>query len=282
MRKRIIQKLTMLALIVMASVPAFAQGGKFGTNAGATTSVPPGKNVGDPFDFYELKYEVTNAPGGMYIVKVIGFSEYAKNAPEKFDADGEFDQTVTIPHYVKKEDSTPFVVEAVAEGAFGTSAEGISDIASKVKKLVIDFKSNAESEGGTQDIPVSIGANAFAGLTALTEVTSLSPTPPTCPAGAFASSVKTLIVPEGSKVMGLYAKPVAEAWRKITTIKNTAGLQFGDVDKNKRVNGQDVSKLNQVIAKTATSNDACDVDANGRINGQDVSILNQEIAKQYR
>jgi hypothetical protein len=282
MRKRIIQKLTMLALIVMASIPAFAQGGKFGTNAGATTSVPPGKNVGDPFDYYELKYEVTDAPGGMYTVKVIGFSEYAKNAPEKFVADGEFDQTVTIPHYVKKEDSTPFVVDAVAEGAFGTSAEGISDIASKVKKLVIDFKSDAESEGATQDIPVSIGANAFAGLTALTEVKNLTPGAivAAISESAFADAIclnASLIVPDCS--MGKYAK--AQGWKKFVSIYNTGGELFGDINGNGSVAGNDVTALKKVIAGTRTETDACDVNSSGGVTGADVTALKKVIAGTY-
>ncbi len=270
MRKRIIQKLTMLALIVMASIPAFAQGGKFGTNAGATTSVPPGKNVGDPFDYYELKYEVTQATGGMYIVKVIGFSEYAKNTPEMFDAGKDFDQTVTIPHWVN-DGSTPFVVEAVAEGAFGTSAEGISDIASKVKKLVIDFKSDTESSGATQGIPVSIGANAFAGLTALTEVQNFTPGDKVL---GFDDSVfeitrytkASLVVPNDA-ILGYSG---AEGWTNFMKMSDGAVIR-GDVDGDGYVDDFDYACIIDLFLSNSYD-PAYDLDGDGYVDDFDAAI----------
>lgn len=274
MNKMIMNRLTMLAVTLMASMACFAQGK-------LATSIPGGLGKDAEFDYMELKYKIIDAESS-YEVKVIGFADAFKADPSKFDTAEEgveihHHNEVFIPHYIGQDDKVAVnvYVSSVADGALNTTD---SELANKVTALEIDYQDNIKTQG----IPMTIGENAFAGLTSVATVKSLSPTPPTCPAGAFASSVKTLIVPEGSKVMGLYAKPNSGAWRKISTIKNTAGLQFGDVDQNKRLTGQDVSKLNQVLAKTATQNDACDTDGNGRLTGQDVSVLNQEIAKQYR
>ena len=267
----IMNRLTMLAVTLMASMACFAQG-KMATTIGS------GKQVGDVFDYLELKYKVTNNSAG-YTVQVIGFADAFEADPTNFDTSEDIDahNTVTIPHYIgtSTDVAVQVYVQSIADGALNTSD---ATLAGKVKAITIDYVNNDKTQGN----PVIIGENAFAGLTSVATVESKSPTPPTCPEGVFASSVKNLIVPTGSKVMGLYAKPNSGAWRKISTIKNTAGLQFGDVDQNKRLTGQDVSKLNQVLAKTATQNDACDTDGNGRLTGQDVSVLNQEIAKQYR
>jgi hypothetical protein len=294
MRKRTIQKLTMLALIVMASIPAFAQGGKFGseTNAGVATTIGDNVVAGDVFDLQELRYYVKSIEDGVLDLEVIGLSSQIAGATgDPSLLTSKWEGTVTIPHKLSAADvDRAAEISSIAANAFTTtvlyptteggknatdSKDNFTAAAALVTKIIIDYNAEATVVAG-------IGANAFAGLTALTEVTSLSPTPPTCPAGAFASSVKTLIVPEGSKVMGLYAKPNSGAWRKISTIKNTAGLMFGDVDKSKRLNGTDITILNKVIAKQATSNDACDTDGSGRLNGTDVSVLNNEIAKKYR
>jgi len=281
MRKRIIQKLTMLAFVAMVGIPAFAQGGKFGseTNAGVATEIVL-HPVGTKFDYKELKLEVTSE--SPYMVEVIGFSDAVKANPSLLDGSDErfVEKTLVIPHVIVGGGGDPTTIfEGVRANAFAEVAE---NLVSMITYLQIDYNASyVASDPGTP--LTAIGENAFAGLTSVATVTSFSPTPPTCPAGAFASSVKTLIVPEGSKVMGLYAKPEAEAWRKIATIKNTAGLLFGNVNNaDQRLNGLDVSKLNQVIANQAPKNDACDVDGSGRLNGLDVSALNLEVAKKYR
>jgi hypothetical protein len=245
MRKRTIQKLTMLALIVMASIPAFAQGGKFGseTNAGVATTIGF-HPLGTKFNYKELKLEVTQE--SPYMVEVIGFSDAVKANPSLLDGSDErfVEKTLVIPHVIVGGGGDPTTIfEGVRANAF---AEVDADLVSMVTSLQIDY--NASYVASNPGTPLTaIGANAFAGLTSVATVTSFSPTPPTCSEDAFASSVKTLIVPTGTSVMGLYAKSNAKAWRKIATIKNTDGLKFGDVDKDGRVRSGDLTTLQKEI-----------------------------------
>ena len=280
MRKRTIQKLTMLALIVMASIPAFAQGGKFGseTNAGVATTIGF-HPLGTKFNYKELKLEVTQE--SPYMVEVIGFSDAVKANPSLLDGSDErfVEKTLVIPHVIVGGGGDPTTIfEGVRANAF---AEVDADLVSMVTSLQIDY--NASYVASNPGTPLTaIGANAFAGLTSVATVTSFSPTPPTCSEDAFASSVKTLIVPAGTSVMGLYAKPNAKAWRKIATIKNTDGLKFGDVDKDGRVRSGDLTTLQSVIKGNKPANDACDVDGDGRVRSGDLTTLQKEIKSNYR
>jgi len=280
MRKRTIQKLTMLALIVMASIPAFAQGGKFGseTNAGVATTIGF-HPLGTKFNYKELKLEVTQE--SPYMVEVIGFSDAVKANPSLLDGSDErfVEKTLVIPHVIVGGGGDPTTIfEGVRANAF---AEVDADLVSMVTSLQIDY--NASYVASNPGTPLTaIGANAFAGLTSVATVTSFSPTPPTCSEDAFASSVKTLIVPAGTSVMGLYAKSNAKAWRKIATIKNTDGLKFGDVDKDGRVRSGDLTTLQSVIKGNKPANDACDVDGDGRVRSGDLTTLQKEIKSNYR
>jgi hypothetical protein len=278
MRKRIIQKLTMLAFVAMVGIPAFAQGGKFGTNAGVATTIGF-HPLGTVFDYKELKLEVTEE--GPYMVEVIGFSDAVKANPSLLDGSDErfVEKTLVIPHVIEGGGGDPTTIfEGVRANAF---AEVGADLVSMVTYLQIDYNASyVASNPGTS--LTAIGANAFAGLTSVATVTSFSPTPPTCSEDAFASSVKTLIVPAGTSVMGLYAKPNAKAWRKIATIKNTDGLKFGDVDKDGRVRSGDLTTLQSVIKGKKPANDACDVDGDGRVRSGDLTTLQKEIKSNYR
>ena len=273
MNKMIMNRLTMLAVTLMASMACFAQGKM-------ATTIESGKQVDDVFDYLELKYKVLDNAAG-YTVEVIGFADAFVADPSQFDKAEEgveikTHNTVTISHIIGESDKVEVktYIARVVAGALNTND---ATLASKVTALEIDY-----SDDEMATAPVIIGENAFAGLTYVATVKSLSPTPPTCPEGAFASSVKTLIVPEGSKVMGLYAKPNAKAWRKITTIKNTAGLMFGDVDKDRRVRSGDLTTLQQVIQGQKPSNDACDADGDGRVRSGDLTTLQREIQGNYR
>lgn len=280
MNKMIMNRLTMLAVTLMASMACFAQG-KSGEATG-WTAAQFGPN------FQELSYSVTT--NSVYHEAIVtGFASYVVDDPAIMDdpetyAPGDVNlqiekNTIIINHYMKGGSNLDVYIPSVAANAFANVA---SDLAEKIKTIKIDFKENSESEDYTQDIPVVIGEKAFAGLTSVTKVQSYSPTPPTCSEDAFASSVKTLIVPAGSSVMGLYAKSNAKAWRKIATIKNTDGLQFGDVDKDGRVRSGDLTTLQSVIKGKKPANDACDVDGDGRVRSGDLTTLQKEIKGNYR
>lgn len=277
MRKRIIQKLTMLALIVMASIPAFAQGGKFGseTNAGVATEIGF-HPLGTKFDYKELKLEVTEE--SPYMVEVIGFSDAVLGDPSLFDGTNEnfVENTLVIPHVIEGSGGQPTTIfEGVRANAF---AEVDEDLVSMVTYLQIDY--NASYVASNSGTPLTaIGANAFAGLTSVATVTSFSPTPPTCSEDAFATSVyedATLVVPTGS--MPGYAN--TDGWSNFYTIVNADGYEHGDVNIDNKVNKTDIT----IFRKWLNDDDDVDYDKildeedldfnnDGKVNKTDISAL---------
>ena len=127
----IMNRLTMLAVTLMASIACFAQG-KF--EKGMVTSVGTGKALYECFDYQELRYRVTNENWTYtalnlsgYEVEVIGFAsqisgadghpEYISNSSltEEVGFNGE----ITICQFIPKEVAgVDILVKGVAANAF--------------------------------------------------------------------------------------------------------------------------------------------------------------------
>ena len=281
MNKMIMNRLTMLAVTLMASMACFAQGK-------LATSIPGGLTMDAEFDYMELKYKVIDAESG-YEVKVIGFADAFTADPSKFDTAEEgveihHHNEVFIPHYIGQDDKVAVnvYVSSVADGALNTTD---SELANKVTALVIDYKDNNKTQG----IPVSIGENAFASLTSLTTVQSLTPGGVlngssvktiinTLPESAFAASVyksAALIVP--SEYMGKYSSKAA--WKNFYIIKDSEGKMLGNVNNDKYVNSTDYQKLYSEI-KTAIKNGTTvaystykDINGDNKVNSTDYQLL---------
>ena len=274
----IMNRLTMLAVTLMASIACFAQGKM-------ATTIESGKQVGDVFDYLELKYKVTNASAG-YTVQVIGFADAFEADPTKFDTSEDIDafNTVTIPHYIgtSTDVAVQVYVQSIADGALNTSD---ATLAGKVTAITIQYVDNDKTQG----IPVSIGENAFASLTSLTTVQSLTPGGVlngssvktiinTLPESAFAASVyksAALIVP--SEYMGKYSSKAA--WKNFYIIKDSEGKMLGNVNNDKYVNSTDYQKLYSEI-KTAIKNGTTvaystykDINGDNKVNSTDYQLL---------
>lgn len=280
MRKGIIQKLTMLAFVAMVGIPAFAQGGKFGTNAGVATTIGEGHQAGDVFDLEELQYRVIDIESGLNL-EVIGFASYISGATgDPTLLESKYAGTVTIPHYLD-----PAVVDvaahvsSVAANAFTTtvlyptapgnsadSKDQFAAAAARVTKLEIDYSPT--------EITAAIGANAFAGLTALTQVQNFTPGDKVLgiPSNSFSSVTykKTLTVPEGS-VNGYQTK---SGWKRFLGVYDGTVL-YGDVDGNGVINMLDYKKLLTAVKGGTTSSLGTGADVNGKapINMLDYKLL---------
>ena len=286
MRKGIIQKLTMLAFVAMVGIPAFAQGGKFGTNAGVATTIGEGHVPGDVFDLEELQYYVIDTESGLNL-KVIGFASYISGATgDPTLLESKYAGTVTIPHYLYPADvGVAAHVSSVAANAFTTtvlyptapgnsadSKDQFATAAAKVTNLVIDYSST--------EITAEFGANAFAGLTALTEVKNLTPGDKVLdiPENAFANTTygnATLIVPDGSQTMGLYAQHTG--WCYFLLIKSPSMTGYfldingdGDIDEYDLLALEDACLLDDF---TGLSSETLDVNGDGFVDEFDMLAL---------
>ena len=286
MRKGIIQKLTMLAFVAMVGIPAFAQGGKFGTNAGVATTIGEGHVQGDVFDLEELQYYVIDTESGLNL-KVIGFASYISGATgDPTLLESKYAGTVTIPHYLDPADvGVAAHVSSVAANAFTTtvlyptapgnsadSKDQFATAAAKVTKLEIDYSPT--------EITAEFGANAFAGLTALTEVKNLTPGDKVLdiPENAFANTTygnATLIVPNGSQTMGLYAQHTG--WCYFLLIKSPSMTGYfldingdGDIDEYDLLALEDACLLDDF---TGLSSETLDVNGDGFVDEFDMLAL---------
>lgn len=265
MNKMIMNRLTMLAVTLMASMACFAQGKM-------ATTISDGKQVGDVFDYLELKYKVTGNSAG-YTVQVIGFADAFEADPTKFDTSEEIDalNTVTIPHYIGKSTdvAVQVYVQSIADGALNTSD---ATLASKVTAITIQYVDNEKTLGN----PVIIGENAFAGLTSVTKVESFIPGAKVAaiPDNAFATAIykKPLIVPEGK--MGKYA--ATEGWKKFNIIKTEDGQILGNMNTDARLTTGDYTLLLTMIKTRPLPNpipDYADMNGDGRLTTGDAAIL---------
>lgn len=236
MRKGIIQKLTMLAFVAMVGIPAFAQGGKFGTNAGVATTIGFHPS-GTVFDYKELKLEVTEE--SPYMVEVIGFSDAVKANPSLLDGSDErfVEKTLVIPHVIEGGGGDPTTIfEGVRANAF---AEVDADLVSMVTSLQIDY--NASYVASNPGTPLTaIGENAFAGLEALESVVCYAPTANDIPLNSFADDVfayTDLIFPEGEDVVISYS--AAKGWNKFL-FRYAGEALMGDSDDDGEVTTADI------------------------------------------
>lgn len=264
MNKMIMNRLTMLAVTLMASMACFAQG-KGGETTGWGSVFGP--------NYQELSYSVTT--NSIHVAEVTGFASYVVATPEIMD-DPEAHSTdpnlqiekntIIINHFMT---GSPNVwIPSVADNAFASVA---SDLASRIKTIKIDFKGN----NTTQYDPVVIGENAFAGLTSVTDVVSYIPGEflKAIPTNAFAATVyktATLTIPEGDDVMKSYADET-KGWSKFKIITNGTRI-LGDVD---GVNGFGVGDISEIITqiKKGGYNIILDVDGNGEIGVGDISAI---------
>lgn len=263
MRKRIIQKLTMLAFIVMASIPAFAQGGKFGseTNAGVATKMGF-HPLGTKFDYKELKLEVTSE--SPYMVEVIGFSDAVKANPSLLDGSDEnfVENTLVIPHMIVGGGGEPTTIfEGVRADAFKTVD---ADLVSMITSLRVDYNSSCE-------VTMAIGENAFAGLTDLEEVKVFSPTAVTLPESAFDSDIYDAayldMVPGSVKSYN-----DTSAWSKFF-YKKLSGAIIGDYDGNGVLTVDDIENVLYLSFDALDYDEAYDYDGDGVISVTDLENL---------
>lgn len=262
MNKMIMNRLTMLAVTLMASMACFAQG-KSGETTGWGSVFGP--------NYQELSYSVTT--NSIHVAEVNGFASYVVTTPEIMDNPEAYStdpnlqiekNTIIINHFMK---GSPNVwIPSVADNAFASVA---SDLASRIKTIKIDFKGNSESSNTTQDDPVVIGKNAFAGLTSVETVFNYTPGEyvQAIPTDAFATSVyedATLVVPTGS--MPGYAN--TDGWSNFYTIVNADGYEHGDVNIDNTVNKTDITIFRKWL------NDDDDVDYDKILDEEDLDFNN--------
>lgn len=289
MRKRIIQKLTMLAFVAMVGIPVFAQGGKFGseTNAGVATTIGDNVVAGDVFDLQELRYYVKSIKDGVLDLEVIGLSSQIAGATgDPSLLTSKWGGTVTIPHKLSAADvNRAAEISSIAANAFTTtvlypttsggknatdSKDNFTAAAALVTKIIIDYNADATAAA-------EIGANAFAGLTALTEVNNLTPGDKILeiPETSFSANVfKTakLVVPSSS--VNEYTNQ--DSWSLFYNVFNGSFI-VGDGDGNGVFNLRDLLLLQEAYLSNdwsdLTNKNAFDIDENGSVNLKDYLLL---------
>ena len=295
MNKMIMNRLTMLAVTLMASMACFAQG-KF--DKGLVTSIGTGKALYDIFDYQELRYRVTkenwtnsalNLSG--YEVEVIGFAsqitgvdghpEYISNVTGDSNGDPAFDGTITIGHVITKDVAGVDIhVVAVAENAF-TSTTCYNDdaanktkfaaAAEKVKTIEFDFNRGNDDKFVDFSVP-TIGANAFAGLTSLENVNCYSPVASTASNSIFDEDVYTygtLYLPEGTGVAKAYSK--VAGWQPFL-LRYVGNKLMGDCDNNKKIKTSDANYLKSLIMDDEYD-EMYDFDGSGKLKSADLNFL---------
>lgn len=268
MKKGMFQRLTMLAVIVMASMTAYAQGG-------TATTIDAGKGVGETFDYRGLKYKILDNASG-YTVEVVGFEDNLVANPDLFDTSEDLVQnTVAIPHFIGSGSGVAVnvYVSGVAANAFQTVD---ADLAAKATKMTIDYVDNDKTAG----VPITIGANAFAGLTSLTEVKSFTPGAKvaTIPTTAFAADVykKAKLIVATADLLNYANK---DGWKKFY-FKTDGTTILGDQTGDGKINVLDLNKIKKMIVDHAYST-AADFNGDGKINVLDLNSLKKVIAKTY-
>lgn len=293
MNKMIMNRLTMLAVTLMASMACFAQG-KF--DKGLVTSIGTGKALYAIFDYQELRYRVLNEnwvdePRGLegYEVEIIGFASQISGADgnpdyisnSSIDNEIGYDNKITIGHVITKEVAGVDVhVIAVASNAFTSTTcynddaankSKFAEAAAKVKTIKFDFNPGINDKFADLSVP-TIGANAFAGLTSLKNVNCFSPVASTASSSIFDEDVyydAELYLPEGDGVAQSYSKQLG--WRAFL-IKYIGEDLMGDADSDDEITGADISYI-----KDLYMDDDCeemfDFDGDDVITGSDISFL---------
>ena len=278
----IMNRLTMLAVTLMASIACFAQGnGKM-----MTSLINQPHAQGDIVDLYELRYYIVAVEGDILSLEVIGFASDITGTVGAVYGDAGNPDKVTdlyegvleIPsNYPASEVGFQCQITSIAENAFTATTcrnddtkykSKFADAAALVNKILISY--DAEFPNA-----ITIGANAFGALTSVTEVESQIQA---IKANSFATNVyKTapLIVPE--ERMGKYSN--LTGWKNFKIIKNTSGKILGNLNTDQVVNSSDYSKLYNEI-KTALKNGTTvtyaaykDLNGDGSVNSTDYSLL---------
>lgn len=312
MNKMIMNRLTMLAVTLMASMACFAQG-KF--DKGLVTSIGTGKALYDIFDYQELRYRVTkenwtnsalNLSG--YEVEVIGFAsqitgvdghpEYISNVTGNSNGDPAFDGTITISHIITKDVAGVDIhVVAVAENAFTSTTCYNDDAANKTKFAAaaakvktIDFGFNRGNDDKFVGFSVpTMGANAFKGLTALESVNNYAPAPSTSDADVlFATDVYeyvgfNLLCEETAGVPKAFSKK--PGWRKFR-FRYVDGKLMGDFSTyDGEILSSEITKMRNKVLDFMDDPDEYDefydFDGNGQLTSSDVTFLRIISLNQY-
>lgn len=280
MNKMIMNRLTMLAVTLMASMACFAQG-KF--DKGLTTSIPQGVPVGETFVYKELEYLVIENASGTYQTQVVGFCPAVLNNPDLMDnGDGNkfTPHSIEIPHYVPADNAPAMLVLSVAPDAFNTTNIS-STLAAKVTKMKIDYKGemeevkNLNGEGG---VALPTTGSTFASLTALEEVSNFTPANKvqSIPAGTFDDDVYTygiLLLPEGTGVAQAYSK--IAGWQPFL-LRYVGTKLMGDSDNNKQIKTSDANYLKRLILEE-DYDEMFDFDGNNILKSSDLNFLKKII-----
>lgn len=266
MNKMIMNRLTMLAVTLMASMACFAQGKS--ATGWTNSSFGP--------DYQELTYDILGSDG-CWQVQVAGFASSVVNDPSIMLTPPQQDdvtiiaKTVAIPHYLTRTDAQPVFNGIVKEGAFANVS---SELANNVTTLTIDFVGNTT----TAWEPVKIKDNAFTGLTKLTTVKSLTPGEyvKDIPESAFSNTTyntAVLLIPEGEEAMRAYASKTG--WSKFIYITNGEGI-LGDVNDDGDIDIFDLDEIIDLIFDDP-ENVLGDLNGDGEVDIFDLDILIDKI-----
>ena len=310
MNKMIMNRLTMLAVTLMASMACFAQG-KF--DKGLVTSIGTGKALYDIFDYQELRYRILNEnwvdePRGLegYEVEIIGFASYISGADgtpdyisnSSIDNEVGYDNKIIIGHVITKEVAGVDVhVIAVAPNAFTSTTcynddaankSKFAEAAAKVKTIKFDFNPGKNDKFVDLSVP-TIGANAFKGLTALESVNNFAPAPSTSDADVlFATDVYeyvdfNLLYSETAGVPKAFSK--IPGWRKFR-FRYVGGKLMGDFPSyDGEILSSEITKMRNKVLDYMDDEDEYDefydFDGNGALTGADVTFLRIISLNQY-
>ena len=285
MNKMIMNRLTMLAVTLMASIACFAQGnGKM-----ATSLINQPHAQGDIVDLYELRYYIVAVEGDILSLEVIGFASDITGTVGAVYGDAGNPDKVTdlyegvleIPsNYPASEVGFQCQITSIAENAFTATTcrnddtkykSKFADAAALVNKILISY--DAEFPNA-----ITIGANAFGALTSVTQVENLTPGTKIgdgIPKDAFASSTyknATLKIPEGA----VKAYQAATGWKRFKAVTDGTVL-YGDVDGNGSINLLDYKALLAAVKAGSAAVSAlpagADVDGSGKPNLLDYKLL---------
>lgn len=269
MNKMIMNRLTMLAVTLMASMACFAQGNY-------ATSLPgAGLQPGDPFDYMGVKYEVISVLGtnNVYSTKAIGFETNLLNDFSKMDEEP-MNNLLPIQHYVAPAGSSNGMLVASVEPNIFQTVD--PELAAKITSLKIDDQSDDIFANGAIDALPTTGST-FAGLTGLTEVTCRIPGDKVAAISnnSFATNVyktATLIVPDGA--MGKYNN--LSGWQNFMKIQDQAGNVLGDLNGDGAVKNKDYKTLLGMTGLTEGQvgfSPNADLNGDGKISNKDIKLM---------
>ena len=300
----------MLAVTLMASMACFAQG-KF--DKGLATSIGTGKALYEIFDYQELRYRVLNenwedeARGLQgYEVEIIGFAsqisgadgnpDYISNSSLIENQVG-YDNKITIGHVITKDKAGVDVhVIAVASNAFTSTTcyndaaankSKFAETAAKVKTIKFDFNPGINDKFAALSVP-TIGANAFAGLTALESIENFCPAP-------SSSDADEIFPTDVYEYKGLHLINEAGVAKAFSKVKGWRAFRFryignrlmGDFPSyNGTISSGEITKLRYMALDWIDYPDDVydefyDFDGNNKINGSDVIFLRYIMLNQY-